>query len=267
MTQHNKETIKPKASSLEKSHSLHILLVEDEPTHVAVMNHIIQSANPYAVVKVVGSLKEYRSIIAKSMPDIALIDMYLPDGKALEVLTSPLEAGSFPIVIMTSSGDEKIAVKALKAGALDYIVKSTETFKEMPHTIERALREWKLVQERKQAEEELRESELRFHSFYENVAIGLYRTTPAGKILLANRALVKMLGYSSFEKLAEINIAKAGFAQPSQRKEFLKKIETENEVKDFELTWVCQDGSLVIVRESARAIRDSQGKTFTMTEQ
>ena len=240
----------------------YILLVEDEPTHVGIMSHTIRSADPHVTLKVAGSLKEYRSAIAKSLPEIALIDMYLPDGKAFEVLISPLDAGMFPIVVMTSSGDEKMAVKAMKAGALDYIVKSTETFKTMSHIIERALREWKLIQEHKRAEEELRESELRFRSLYENVTIGLYRTTPAGKILLANRALVQMLGYPSFEKLAETNLIKVGYAQPSQRKEFLKKIEKEGKVNDYESAWTREDGSVVFVMESARAIRDSQGKTL-----
>ena len=50
--------------------------------------------------------------------------------------------------------------------------------------------------------------------------------------------------------------------ESTQRKEFLRKIEAEGEVNDFESTWVRQDGSLLIVRESARAIRDSQGKTL-----
>jgi PAS domain S-box-containing protein len=262
MAQHKKETIKPKASSPAKSHSPYILLVEDEPTHVAVMSHTIRSANSNAVVKVAVSLKEYRSAIEKSLPEIALIDMHLPDGKALEVLTSPLEDGLFPIVVMTSSGDEKIAVKAMKAGALDYIVKSTEAFKTMPHTIERAISEWKLIQERKKTEEELRASELRYRSLYENVKVGLYRTTPAGKIILANQSLVKMLGYETFEQLAERNLAKTGFGRTTLRKEFLKKIETDGEVNDYESTWTRQDGSLVIVRENARAIRDSQGKTL-----
>ena len=101
---------------------------------------------------------------------------------------------------MTSYGDEKIAVKAMKAGALDYIVESIEAFKTMPHTIERALHEWRLIQERKQAEKELHESELRYRSFYENVTISLYRTIPTGKILLASQSLVKMLGYENFEQ-------------------------------------------------------------------
>ena len=85
-----------------------------------------------------------------------MMDLKLPDGRAMEVLTSPPEAGPFPVLIMTSYGNEQMAVEAMKAGALDYVVKSPEAFAAMPRTVERALREWNLLQERKRAEEALR---------------------------------------------------------------------------------------------------------------
>ncbi len=262
MAQQKESSAKPKNSQPEKLQPLYIILVEDEPTHTIVMRHTIRSAIPNVTLKIAGSLKEYRKIIEISLPDLVLMDLHLPDGKALEVLTSPIENGLFPIVVMTSSGDEKTAVKAMKAGALDYIVKSTEAFRTMPHTIERALHEWKLIQDRKHTAEELRESELRYRSLYENVTVGLYRATPAGKILLANQSLVKMLGYETFEQLAERNLSKTGFGRTTLRKEFIKKIETEDEVNGYESTWTRSDGSLVIVRENARAIRDPNGKTL-----
>ncbi|RPI05928.1 MAG: PAS domain S-box protein [Ignavibacteriae bacterium] len=259
---HRKKAVKtPKASSKKIPRLSSILIVEDEPTQAAVIRRIVRDAYPNVKVKAVRSLREYRSALASVLPDIVLMDINLTDGKAFEVLTSPLEAGSFPVVVMTGYGNEKVAVKAMKKGAIDYVVKSPETLKSIPRTLERALRAWKLIQERKRAEEALHESELRFYTLYENVTIGLYRTTPAGKILLANRALVKMLGYSSFEQLTERNLSKFGFERTSQRKGFLRKIELDCEVHDFESTWIRQDGSLLIVRESARAVRDSSGKT------
>jgi two-component system, cell cycle sensor histidine kinase and response regulator CckA len=262
MAQQKEVSVKPKDSSPEKSHSLYILLVEDEPTHTVVLRHTIRTAFPDVILKIAGSLKEYRKSIENSTPDLVLMDLHLPDGKAIDLLTATSETKLFPIVVMTSLGDERTAVKAMKAGALDYIVKSNEAFKTMPRIIERALHEWKLIQDRKQAEDELRESELRYRSLYDNVTVGLYRTTPAGKILLANQSLVKMLGYSSFEELAVRNLAKTGFARTYQRKEFLRKIEAEGEIDNFESTWIRQDGSLIIVLESARAVRNSHGKTI-----
>ncbi len=124
------------------------------------------------------------------------------------------------------------------------------------------LGEGRNITERKRAEEELRESEQRFRSLYENSTIGLYRTTPDGKIILANPTLVKMLGYSSFEELAARNLEEEGFEPTYERKQFVEQIEINGEVHGLESVWTCNDGSTVYIRESARAIRDPNGKTI-----
>lgn len=116
--------------------------------------------------------------------------------------------------------------------------------------------------ERKKVEMKLQESEERFRKLFENAKIGLYRTTPSGKILMANKLLVKMLGFSSIEKLAGRNLEKDGFDQSYERKEFIEKIEKDGEINDFESVWSRQDGSIFFVRESAKAIRDSHGSTM-----
>jgi len=116
------------------------------------------------------------------------------------------------------------------------------------------------VTERKKSEETLKQSEERFRSLYENATLGLYRTTPDGKILLANPALIKMLGYSSFDELARRNLEKEGFDLSYSRKHFIEIIEKEGEVKGLESAWTRRDGSEIYVRESARSIRDSHGK-------
>jgi PAS domain S-box-containing protein len=114
------------------------------------------------------------------------------------------------------------------------------------------------ITERKRIEGDLRESEERFRMLYENAKIGLYRTTINGKILMANKQLVKMLGYSSFEILAEKNLEEAGFEPSYQRKDFLEKIEKDGEINNFESVWVRRDNKLFFVSESAKAIRDNK---------
>jgi PAS domain S-box-containing protein len=116
--------------------------------------------------------------------------------------------------------------------------------------------------ERKRAEERLRESEERFRALYENSTIGLYRTTPDGQIILANPSLLKMLGYSSFEELAGRNLENDGFEPAYPRERFIEQIEIHGEVKGLESAWNRNDGSIVFVREGARAVRDSQGTTL-----
>jgi PAS domain S-box-containing protein len=124
------------------------------------------------------------------------------------------------------------------------------------------LGEGRNITERKRAEEDLRESEERFRSLYENSTIGLYRTSPDGKIILGNPTLVKMLGYSSFEELAARNLEQDGFEPSYERKKFIEQIELNGEVKGLESAWTHKDGSIIYIRESARAIRDTNGRTL-----
>jgi DNA-binding NtrC family response regulator len=128
-----------------------LLIVEDEAAHAAAIQRAFQTEEPGTQIAVMGTLREFRQHSAGHPPDLALLDLNLPDGRAVEILTSPPEAGPFPIMVMTSYGNEQLAVEAIKAGALDYVVKSAEAFAMMPRTVERALREWKLLTERREA--------------------------------------------------------------------------------------------------------------------
>ncbi|GEM_PF-520933 len=110
--------------------------------------------------------------------------------------------------------------------------------------------------------EALRDSEERFRSLYENSAMGIYRTTPEGKIILANDTLIRMLGYSSFEDLCAIDLNKEDYESNYDRKQFVEQIETNGEIIGLEAHWTKKDGTPVFIRESVRAIRDLNYKTL-----
>jgi PAS domain S-box-containing protein len=116
------------------------------------------------------------------------------------------------------------------------------------------------ITERNQAEAALKESEERFRTLFENSTIGIYRTTPDGQILLANPSLIKLLGYSSFEELADRNLAEDGFEPSFERTHFMEIIKREGEVKGLESAWTRMDGTTVFISESARGINDKEGK-------
>jgi len=118
------------------------------------------------------------------------------------------------------------------------------------------------ITERKRAEEALRESEERFRSIFENAVMGLYRTTPDGHILMANPALVHMLGYSCFDELAQRNLEEDGFEPEYPRLAFKQRIESEEQVIGLESAWVKEDGTTLFVRENVKAIRDEAGNTL-----
>jgi PAS domain S-box-containing protein len=131
----------------------HILIVEDEADHAELIRRsLLQSGSGYEVT-CLGRLDEAEKFISQITPSLALVDYRLPDGHGDSFVT--VAAGRFPVILLTAYGNERTAVEAIKAGALDYIVKSPEMFADVVHLVERALREWHNLQERKQAEARL----------------------------------------------------------------------------------------------------------------
>jgi PAS domain S-box-containing protein len=112
--------------------------------------------------------------------------------------------------------------------------------------------------ERKRIERALQESEQRYRHFFEAAPIGIYRTTPDGRILMANPALLRMLGYSSFEECAAHNLeVQAESTYP--RFKFKEILQCEGEIKGLESEWTKKDGTVIFVRESAKAVRGDDG--------
>jgi len=111
-------------------------------------------------------------------------------------------------------------------------------------------------------EQELRESLEQFKTIFDNTLVGLYRTTPDGRILMANSVVVNMLGYSSFDELARRNLENDGYEPQYPRSVFKERIEREGKVIGLESAWNKSDGTTLYVRESAQAVRDESGKTL-----
>ncbi|MGD1149563.1 MAG: PAS domain S-box protein [Thermoanaerobaculaceae bacterium] len=118
------------------------------------------------------------------------------------------------------------------------------------------------ITELKRAEEAWRESEARYRSLFEQSPLGIYQTTPDGKIVAANAALLWALGYTSLEELTTRNLDVDGYEPRYSRREFKERIERDGEVIGFESAWLKKDGQVLAVRESARVVRDQDGKAL-----
>jgi len=124
--------------------------------------------------------------------------------------------------------------------------------------IERTAHLASLAIERAQTQAQLRASEQRYRSLFESVPIGLYRSTPEGRIVDANDALVQMLGYPSREKLLETP-AQALFCDPADRQRWQAEMDAKGVVRDFVGQLKRYDGTPIWVVDRARAVRDPQG--------
>lgn len=114
-----------------------------------------------------------------------------------------------------------------------------------------------LAVQRRQTEAHLRQSEERLRSLFENATVGIYRTTLDGRVLLANPAMLKMLGYEGFYHLNNIDV-EGTYKNPSDRAYFLSLLQEKGEVRGLEAVWKRVDGTELFVRESARLVRNEQ---------
>jgi PAS domain S-box-containing protein len=179
---------------------IEILLVEDDLTHVELIQRAFEDRDDQIQITLAQTIAEARARLASSSPDLILADWRLPDGDSLSLFPSDqYNNWHIPIVIMTSYGNESIAVDAMKAGALDYVVKSSETFMDMPHIVERSIQQWKILAERERIQEMLRESEAKFRLLAENSTDLISRLDVKGVCLYASPACRALLGYEPRE--------------------------------------------------------------------
>lgn len=113
--------------------------------------------------------------------------------------------------------------------------------------------------ERRLSEQKMLEAEERFRSLFENVDIGLYRSTPEGKILLANPALARMLEFNSVEDVYALDLEVEGFGDDYPRQQFIEIMEEKGEITGLESAWKKKSGHLLYVRENAKAVKDENG--------
>ena len=114
---------------------------------------------------------------------------------------------------------------------------------------------------RKQAEAAVSESEARFRGLYDNAVVGFYRTTPDGRIVMANPALLNLLGFATLEELARRNLEQEGFGPEYSRAAFKEHLEREGLLQGWEAAWRRSDGSIRFVRENCRVVRDAAGRS------
>lgn len=105
-------------------------------------------------------------------------------------------------------------------------------------------------------------SDERIKAVFRDALIGIYRTTPDGRVLMANPALVQMLGYGSYQELKERNIETDPIYADRDRKELLAEIDEKGSVVGKESAWRRQDGSTFFVQKTARAVKGPDGTTL-----
>jgi len=117
-----------------------------------------------------------------------------------------------------------------------------------------------LAIERSLAEEALRASEAKFRGLFEGVIEGVYQSTRDGRLVSVNSAMVEMLGYDSAEEMYALPSSVMLYWSPPDRADFVKRVDTDGEVRSMEVVLRRRDGTQVVALENSRGVRDGAGR-------
>ncbi len=119
----------------------HVLLVEDEDAHAELIQLSFES-QPNLRLTIARTLQLARQSVARTTPNLAIVDSLLPDGPGLELAIDLSTPPQYPVILLTSQADETMKRQALAAGVTRYIVKSELTLLDMPDIVTDTLRGW-----------------------------------------------------------------------------------------------------------------------------
>jgi PAS domain S-box-containing protein len=237
------------SSALEPVQKLVALIIDDNPDDRALVRFELQKDFPELKPVEVGNLAQLENALRESAFDLVVTDYRLYWSNGLEILrrikrTSP----HIPVIMFTGTGNEEVAVEAMKAGVDDYVLKGSAHFDQLRAAVKSALHI------RNQAKE-IEKAELRYKTLFDTVPVGLFRCAPNGIILDGNPALAVILGVPDRSDLRGRNFA--DFHQ--SREEFSRwreELEREGSVGYIEAVFTRSDSPPAHVQIHARALRD-----------
>ncbi len=204
-------------------------------------------------LEVAESLADGLSRVKHGRVDAIILDVALPDSVGLTTfLRIQPKAPHVPVVVAVDATNEDIGREAVERGALDFVVVDELT----SQMLDKVLR---YATERTHTLKALKASEQRYRELFQNVTAGVFQTTPDGKFMAANPALVRMLGYDSEDELLAVDVAADIYMDPGHRDKWVRDMAGAGEVRNAELVLKRRDGSKIVVLENSRVVRDAEG--------
>jgi len=231
-----------------------LVIIEDEDAHFNLMKRAIAKEFPHASVLHFREANRCLEQLDKIIPTVIITDYFLPGMNGIEFLEALSQTGrDVPVIMITGQGDENVAVRAMKLGAIDYLVKSGNFFTLLPTVIEKVVRKNRL-------EQSLLKSEKRFQDMAENTSDWIWEMNAQGKYIYSNPVVKDIIGYSYDEVIGRY-FYDFFF---SENKELLKAriFELMAEIKpieSFENILLRKDGIEVIMETSGVPCLDKAG--------
>lgn len=201
-----------------------VLVVDDDADHAMIVRRTLQRHDRHFEVTNVPDGFTCLEALRRGTYAVVLMDYNLPRMNGLEVLDRVRSEGlTVPVVMVTAQGDERMAVEAMRRGAIDYVVKTSEYFVTLPMVLNKVLKQHELAQDNARLLDEVRTERSRLAQILESTSDGIVLLDDDGRVLVANARAGELLGFVTDKalgiELATLVAQRFGDAHGSERAE------------------------------------------------
>ena len=179
---------------------LHILIVDDNPSdRLLIIRELEREFSGFQVTEILDASAFAQALTTESF-DIAIIDYQLRWSNGLQVLRSVKSRfPDCPVIMFTNTGNEEIAVEAMKAGLDDYIIKSPRHYVRLAVAVQGVFK-------RIAAQKQVVRLENRLQSLLDRLNVGVFSSTVDGRLLESNQAFLRLLGLENLQQAQAIDL-------------------------------------------------------------
>ncbi|MEH1826832.1 MAG: response regulator [Nostoc sp.] len=230
---------------------LHILLIDDNPHDRLLTIHALEQDFSDVQIKQVIRPEELNEALSTGNFDVVITDYQLRWSDGITVLQKfKSRYPELPVVMFTNSGSEEIAVKAMKSGLDDYVVKSARHYMRLPIAV-------RLAVERAATKRKVQGLELRFQTLLDQLNVGVYRLTADDVLLESNGAFLYLLGINSLNTISESHNL-APYFQPGDYAKLLQELKQTGDSPEREVLLRRADGNEIWVQISQTVSANDQ---------
>ena len=231
------------------SDPVRLLYVEDNQTDAELSLRILKKAGFEIRADIVDTREEFTARLAANAYDVILSDQHLPTWTGIEAFEHSRALGfNIPVILVTGTLNDEMAAQIATRGLTDCVLK--DRLARLPLVLGRVL-------EMKALKEQGKQHETNYRSLVERAPYGIFQATPDGKVLMANPALVEMLGCETRDAVLNLNLFTDLNQEPDAA--WVEQYRRGEPIDGVEAGWKRRDGRPQTARLSSRPVRGKEG--------
>ncbi len=236
-------SISPPPHHKQSSQMLRLLIIDDNPHDRILAIRALEREFPALQVKEILQEEHLASALETGEFDLVITDYLLRWSDGLAVLRAiKARYPDCPVIMFTNSGDQEIAVEAMKSGLDDYVIKSPKHYIRLAASVRSA---W----EKTQTKRKVTGLENRLQGLLNQLNVGVFRLTLDGSLLEGNPAFFRLLGLSEKSDARTLQSLDSYF-QPEDYAQLLKQLKQNEQIPEREVQLRQANGKEIWVRLS-----------------